>query len=114
MTGPVKVYRGAERPALQFWLRDTAKNLIDFSTGYTFSFKIGYPGQAALLTKTSGIVGAAGSGVDPTGTPNVTVTFSAGELDNVPRGKYEWQITATTGGNDRPFLGPIEVAAVIT
>ena len=110
-----KVYKTGERPALGFWLRDSAKNLIDFSTGYTFTFKIGFPGNAALVTKSSGIVGAVGAGVDPAGTPNVTVTFTAGELDTIAANKgYHWQIIATTGGLDRPFSGPIEVAAVIT
>lgn len=105
--------RNAERPAAQLWLFDDDGTLIDFSSGYTFSFKIGTRGTAAVLTKTSGIAGAAGAGAEPSGTPNVVVTWSAGELNLTP-GTYTWQLTATTGGLDRVFFGTIKITDIIT
>lgn len=103
----------ADRPAAKLWLTDDDGSLIDFSTGYTFSFKIGTVGSAALLTKSSGITGAAGAGTEPTGTPNITITWSAGELA-IATGTYAWQLTATTGGLDRVFVGTFEVLPVVT
>lgn len=111
MSGPLRYYQGAERPALKLWLLDDDGTLIDFSSGYTFSFKVGAPGSV-LLTKTSGIVGAAGAGVEPTGTPNVTISWSAGELAITP-GAYSWALTATTGGLDRVFGGVFHVLATL-
>ena len=110
MSGPLRYYQGAERPALKLWLQDDDGTLIDFSTGYTFELKIGLAGQAALLTKTAGIVGAAGAGVEPTGTPNVTVSWTSGELA-ITVGAYSWQLKATTGGLDRYFGGVFHVLA---
>ena len=106
-------YKTAERPDLQFWLEDDAGNLVDFSSGYTFAFKIGYRGSTATFTKTTGITGAAGSGTETSGTPNVTVTFSAGDLDSVSAGKYQWQIKATSSSLDRFYQGNIEIRDVI-
>jgi hypothetical protein len=103
----------AERPALELWLQDRTGTLIDFSSGYTFSFKVGNAGTAALLTKTTNITGAAGSGNEPSGTPNVTVTWTAGELNLTP-GTYSWELTATTSSLDRVFTGNIQILDVIT
>lgn len=109
----IEYLKTAERPALKFWLFDDDGSLIDFSTaGYTFSFKIGVPGSTALLTKTASITGAAGAGVEPTGTPNVTVTWTAGELA-LAVGTYHWQLTATITALDRVFQGDITIVDVI-
>jgi hypothetical protein len=109
----VRYARSAERPALKLWLSDDDGSLIDFSSGYTFSFKVGTPGTAALLTKTSGIAGAVGAGTEPTGTPNVLVTWTGGELNLTP-GTYSWQLTATTSSLDRVFQGTFVILDVIT
>lgn len=101
-------HRNAERPAAKMWLYDDDGALIDFSSGYTFSFKIGNPGSTALLTKTSNITGAVGSGAEPTGTPNITITWTAGELDITPS-VYSWQLKATTSSLDRVFEGVFHV-----
>ena len=106
-------FKSAERPALKLWLLDDDGTLIDFSTGYTFVWKIGRLGAAALLTKSSGITGAVGAGVEPTGTPNVQVTWTAGEL-NLTAGIYEWQLTCTTAALDRVFGGRIQILDTIT
>lgn len=104
----------ADRPAAKLWIFDDDGTLIDFSTaGYTFSFKIGVPGSAALLTKSSGITGAAGAGVEPTGTPNIVITWSAGELA-IATGNYSAQLTATITSLDRVFVGSIEILPVVT
>ena len=109
----VHYYQGAERPSLSLWLLDDDGTLIDFSSGYTFSFRIGQVGVAAVLNKTSGITGAVGAGSEPTGTPNVTVAWLSGELDITP-GSYEWQLVATSGGFDRVFGGIIRILGVIS
>lgn len=110
----LKYFRTAERPALEFWLTDDDDNLINFASGYTFTFKLGTPGEAATFTKTTGITGAAGVGTEPSGTPNVTITFTAAELDSLTIGSTRWQLTATTSGLDRFFQGGIEIRDVIT
>ena len=106
-------HKSAERPALKLWLLDDDGTLIDFSSGWTFSFKIGRLGAAALLTKTTNITGGAGAGVEPTGTPNVLITWTAGEL-NLTAGIYEWQLTCTTSALDRVFAGRIQILDVVT
>jgi hypothetical protein len=112
--GTLRYYRTAERPDIRLWLRDSNGNLIDFSSGYTFAFKLGNAGSAATFTKTTGITGAVGSGVEPTGAPNVTLTFTASELDGLAVGPCLWQLRATTGGLDRYFQGPFHLHDVIT
>jgi hypothetical protein len=109
----IRYRRTAERPDLALWLLDDDGTLIDFSTGYTFQLKIGDPGSTALLTKTLNITGATGAGVEPTGTPNITIGWAAGELDITP-GTYELQLTATTASADREFVMPIQIMDVIT
>jgi hypothetical protein len=109
----VSYHSTADRPALELWLQDDDGNLIDFSSGYTFVFKIGVPGSTALLTKSSGIAGAAGAGTEPTGTPNVVITWTAGELA-IAAGIYTGQLTATTSSLDRVFTFPFEIVSVVT
>jgi hypothetical protein len=109
----LRYHKTAERPSAELWLLDDDGTLIDFSSGYTFSFKIGHKGSAALLTKTTGITGAAGAGTEPTGTPNVVVAWAAGELA-LTAGSYSWQLTATSSALDRVFGGSFHVLDVIT
>lgn len=109
----VRYHATAERPALELWLVDDDGSLIDFSSGWTFVFKIGLPGNAALLTKSSSITGAAGAGSEPDGTPNVTITWAAGELALTP-GTYQGQLTATSSSLDRVFSFPFQILNVVT
>ncbi len=109
----IRYHSSAERPALELWIQDDDGTLIDFSSGYTFTLKIGNTGDTALLTKSTSITGAAGSGTEPTGTPNLTIAWAAGELDITP-GTYTLQLTATTTGLDRVFTTPIRITGVIT
>lgn len=103
----------AERPSLDIWWFDRTSTLIDFSSGYTFSLKIGTPGSAALLTKTTNITGAAGAGTAPTGTPNVVVAWAAGDLD-LTDGTYDAELTATTSSLDRVLRFQITILQAIT
>lgn len=99
--------RSAERPAAKMWLYDDDGTLIDFS-GYSHVLKVGNPGSTAVLTKSSNITGGSGSGVEPTGTPNITITWAAGELDITP-GVYTWMLTSTSGSLDRVFSGSFHI-----
>ena len=60
-----------ELPALTVAWSDANGNLIDFSSGYTFTVKIALASapSAVLVSKTTGITGAATS-------PNITVDWS--------------------------------------
>jgi len=107
-------YRTAKRPDLQFWLLDDDGVLIDFSTGYTFEFKLGSPGSAATFTKTTGITGAAGAGVEPSGTPNLVVSFTGTEMDSLTPGPTLWQVKATSASLPRFFQGTFTLRDVIT
>ena len=107
-------YRTAEFPDLQLWVLDDDGTLIDFSTGYSFTWKLGRPGSAAEFTKTTNITGSVGSGTEPGGTPNVTLIFVAGELDSIDPGLYTWQLRATSSGRDRIFEDVITIRDVIT
>ena len=112
MSAKLTYHRSAERPAAKLWLLDDDGSLIDFSTSYTFSLKVGLVGAVALLTKTTNITGAAGAGVEPTGTPNVVVNWTSGELNLTP-GRYAWQLTCTTSGLDRVFAGEFVILDTI-
>jgi hypothetical protein len=107
----------ADRPAAELWLFDDDGTLLDLSAvGYTFSFKVGVPGEAALLTKSSGITGAVGAGEEPDGTPNCVVTWTAGEIaaSSLVAGRtYAFQLTATTTSLDRVFEGKFVVKKAI-
>ena len=109
-------YKTADRPALKLWLLDDDGTLIDFSPGgYTYQLKIGVIGATALVTKTTNIAGAAGSGVEPTGVPNVVVTWTAGELAVLSGATiYSWQLTATITALDRVFADRIQILDTIT
>src|SRR5262245_54288632 len=101
----LRYHSNAERPVAELWPFDDDGALIDFSPGgYPFSFKIGNKGETALLTKTTNIAGAAGSGTEPAGVPNITITWTTGEL-NLATATYTWQLTATITGLDRTFEG---------
>ena len=100
----------AEDPGPGIWWLSRAGTLIDFSSGYTWSAKI-TDGTTTLLTKTSGITGAAGSGTNPTGSPNVAIDWSADEL-NIAPGEYTLELTPTVGGRQRnPLKVPIRIEA---
>lgn len=106
-------YRTAERPDIKLWLLDDDGALVNFASGYTFAFKIGSVNATAVFTKTTGITGAAGTGTETTGTPNVTLSFTAAELDSLAIRTYTWQLRATTSSLDRIYQGLIDIRDVI-
>lgn len=105
---PISYYKNAELPSTKVWWVDDDGDLVDLSTALSWQLKIGQVGETALLTKTAGIAGAVGAGVEPSGTPNLVITWSAGEL-NVPAGSYMLQVTATFAGGDRVMTAPFRI-----
>lgn len=89
-----------ELPSLHLWWRDELGDLIDMSTVTGWQLRVGLPDCEAVIEKTSGISGAVGSGVSPTGVPNVVLTWATGEL-NVSPGLYLAQLKASWGTTDR-------------
>lgn len=116
MSNRLAYHLTAEDPDAKLWLEDADGTLLDLSSGYTFTLRIGRPGSAALVEKTSGMTGAAGSGVEPTGTPNMTITWDAGELAALTASRaYVWQLTGRrTGSRDRVWEGTFAALPVIT
>ena len=88
--------QGAELPDIELTWRDDSGAIIDFSTGWTFTARIGVLGQSATLTKTTGIVG------DNT-SPNITITWDSTELNSIPAATYAMHVIArfTSSGKDR-------------
>lgn len=98
-------FRGDERPA---WVHTETVNGVadDYSSGFTFEVKlatVAAPGTA-VLTKTTGITGAA-AGV-------VTVAWAPNELDLTP-GRYTAQlkITRTADNHELTVQEPLTIAA---
>jgi hypothetical protein len=113
MPNTLHLTRTGERPDIRLWLLDDDGSLVNM-TGYSFVFKLGQPGSAATFTKSTGITGAAGSGTEDNGVPNVVMTFTAAELDGLVPGSTTWQLRCTSGGLDRPYKGACVVEDVIT
>lgn len=105
---PITYYKNAEDPSTRIWWVDDDGALVDLSGVSSWSLKIGNPGDSALLTKTAGITGAAGTGVEPSGTPNVVIVWAVGEL-NLPAGAYTMFLTATVAGRDRVLAAPFRI-----
>jgi hypothetical protein len=108
----IRYPRSSELPALRMWVSDSVGALIDFSTGYTFSFRIGEYGAAPIVNKSDMIVGATGSGTPTNGAPNVTVTWDYGEL-NIDPGVYAWDLVATNGISDRILQGTFTITKTV-
>lgn len=86
---------GSELPDDAFDWTDRQENLIDFSDGWTFSLEVGFPNQDAVLTKSTGITGAATS-------PNITISWEDGELAApLTAGAWPGWIIATSSGRER-------------
>jgi hypothetical protein len=90
----IRYTKGAEVPGVDYTWPEPDGTLYNFSTGWTFTARIGVPGQPALLQKTTGFTGAATA-------PNLVFAgFTAGELDAIPAGTYHLdvipRITATS------------------
>lgn len=102
--------QGSDLPDLTITWRDSSNAIIDFSSGYTFSLKVGQPGLSATVTKSTGISGASTS-------PNVTISWStSGELNTLTPGTYIAQLIAsrTSDSKQRFFQFVLPVNAAIT
>lgn len=103
--------------SLECWLFNRrGGDLIDLSS-YTLVLKVGIPGEAALLTKSTGLGGAAGSGDGSADddVPNFTADWDEGEIATIGTpGNYVCQIDATTGGKSRSWRFPFDVGPVIS
>lgn len=81
--------QGSDLPDLGLEWRDANGSIIDYSSGHTFVVKVGVPGSTALITKSTGITGAATA-------PNVTITWAtSGELNTLTPGIYDADVAAT-------------------
>lgn len=113
---PIRYARGATRPDTRLWIFGDDKTLINFSTGYTFFVRIGNRGWPALLDKSTGITGQAGTGNKDTlgSIPNLIITWASGDLDIDP-GEYSLQINADAGGGTVPryFFIDFEITDVV-
>lgn len=99
----IEYFQTSDRPDAVLTLPDA----LDVTTGYTFTIRVGNPDQAAIIEKTAGITGGAGT---------VTVEWDAGELD-IARGLYALQLTATSGtggaARDRVYETVIRIKPVV-
>lgn len=90
--------QGAELDDLTVSWSDSNGDLYDFSSGWTFSLKVGNKGSAASFTKTTGMTGAAAS-------PNLTVVWATtGELNLLEGGTYVLQIEAIRTSDSRSLF----------
>lgn len=101
---PITYIQGAELPDVEITWKDSDGEVIDFSTGWTFTVRIGVLGQAAVLEKTAGVVGTGAA-------PNVLISWTAVELENIPVNTYALQVIArhTASGKDRKFADTITI-----
>ena len=99
----VTYIQGSDLPDTAIRWEDSTGTLINYSTGYTFELKVGTPGDAALLTKSTGITGASTD-------PNVTLAWAtSGELNTLAVGIYSAQLKATRGVDSKQRYLPFEI-----
>lgn len=91
----VEYIQGADLPDLAIEWRDSDGEIIDYSSGHTFSLRVGNPGSAATVSKTNGFTGAAVS-------PNITVSWeTSGELNTITPGTYDADLIATRSSDSK-------------
>jgi hypothetical protein len=101
--------QGEELDDMPVTWTNAARTLYDYSTGWTFSVKVGEKGQTASFTKTTGITGDDAD-------PNITVTWATtGELNSLAAGKYTVQIEAirTSDGRSRFLQDELVIEAAV-
>lgn len=106
----VTYIHGADLPDLTVTWRDSDGDVINFSSGYTFSALVGKVGEAAEFAKSTGFTGAAT-------VPNLTVAWAAtGELNDLdPKQTYRVVITArrTADGKERKMTAALHIADTV-
>lgn len=87
--------KGAELPDFTANFRDASDDIIDMSSGWTFSAKLATePDTTAIFTKSTGISGGA--------SPSVTIQWATtGELNDVDEGTYSLLVIATRSSDSR-------------
>lgn len=92
--------QGTELPDIQVTWKDSTGTVIPFvAQPHTFSFRVA--SQPAL---NKGTLGGSQTGITPADVaPNVTIVFSAGDLDSIVPGTYSGQLWArrTADSKDR-------------
>ena len=83
--------------------KDSDKTVIDFSTGWTFTAKVGKAGRAATINKTTGFTGAATA-------PNLTIAWAADELAELSAGEWVVQIEATRTSDSKKRYATIPLS----
>lgn len=106
----LEYFDGQELGDAGLWLRDGSGALVDLSTGYTFEIKAWTPADGTAFTKTDDMTGAAGSGREPDGVPNLAIQWDVtGELDQLTKGKrYKLQVKATRTADDKDHIWDVE------
>ena len=90
--------QGAELDKMTVTWLDPDGDPYDFSSGFTFSLKVGDRGSTAVFTKTTGITGAATA-------PNLTVVWAiADELNDLTPGNHLLQIEAIRTSDSRSLF----------
>ena len=90
----LSVIRGSELPDAELWWM-YRRELVNFAGAESFELRVvRRPGDATpVLLKTTGIFGAAGTGMPSYGTPNIRIVWTADELSMAP-GRYLAELTA--------------------
>ena len=111
MSETVKYIQGADLPDLALTLTDSAGNVLALSSvAHSFALKVGTPGSAAVLTKTTGFTAADTA-------PNLTVAWAtSGELNTLTPDAYTMDViaTRTSDSKNRPFRFTLIIAPAIT
>lgn len=102
---PVTYIQGAELPDIEVTWKDSDGAVIDFSTGFTFTVRLGQIGQVATLTKTTGITPSAT-------TPNLVISWSNTEIESLAANTYTMEVIArhTSSGKDRKMHDQVTIS----
>lgn len=104
-TPTYEVFVGESLPDFGLFYRENGVLVPGLTSGHTFELTVAdlLDNDDVLFTKTSGIVGQAGSGFPPLGVPNLLIQWLAtGELDTLTPGTtYRAQLAITSGGKVR-------------
>lgn len=93
-TEVIQLIKGQTRPALTFTWKDSSGNVLNFSTGFTGTCKIGEKGATALTTIASVALAAT--------SPNVTVTPTTAEMAPLVVGEtYILQLSIASASEPR-------------
>jgi len=84
----LRYVKGDELEGVDITWYEPDGSLYDFTSGWSFRARIGNPGQAALVEKTTGFTPGAMA-------PNLRIPWTANQLNAIPAGTYHLDVTAT-------------------